>query len=258
MEKHRFDFQRWLKHLVKAAGRSKSARMYFGTLGGRLFENIAIRTLAGGGSFKIHSQHPPSRRWWNWVTNLTQLTLAATSEGDHIDIVDEPFDIGRSLHRAGMMPNGNALIALRMNLGIRANDPDPILPSNPRTQFGIPASPTFPAIDAFHLQPPRTRHGITQPAVWRLFQMKNVQEFGKREIKVTHLNRFLTYVPLDVIVELYQVVPMSHWLSGQVKPFLYCQAESGDVDSVIPVLVACPSRIHEYVLIIPDDVVAQA
>ena len=249
MEKQRVDFQIWLKNFLQAAGRSKSARMYFGTLGGHLFENIAIRALAKGGSFKMRPQPQPTRHWWKWGSISTRLVLPATPEADQLDIVDEALDMARALHSAGVMPAGKALTSLRSSLNIPAGDPNPLLPSNPRAQFGIPSAPNFPAIDAFHVQP---RLSAAQPAIWRLFQMKNVQEDSKREIKLSHLIRFLTYVPIDVVVELYQVVPMPHWPSAKVNPFVYRHgAGAGGVSSR-------PSRIHEFVLVIPDDIVESA
>ena len=252
MKKQRVGFQKWIKDFLYAAGRSKGSRMYFGTLGGHLFENVAIRALAGGGTFKIRSQPGPHRHWWNWGSVSTTLNLDAIPHAQQVDIVVESLDMARALHAAGVMPTNKARVSLRAHLGLAAGAADPPLPAAPTTQFGIPSSPTFPAIDAFVVQPPlpATRRRRACPAVWRLFQMKNVAEDGKREIKIVHLNRFLTYIPAGVTVELYQVVPMPHWKSAKVNAFTYRDA-AGNV-------VPRPAAVDEYVLVIPDDIVERA
>lgn len=247
--------------LVDSNSQRPRRMMHLGTWIGQLFENVAIHTLVRGGTFKRRSQTQTRRRrhWWSrpciWANTSTNLVLQPTHEALCVDIIDEPLDLARTLHGAGIMPTGGALSALRSKLGIIAGAPDPPLPSAPVCQFGIPSSPTFPTIDAFHVQPPLTRGGrgggVVQPGVWRLFQMRNVQADDKREMKISDLKRFLTYVPSDVIVEVYQVVPTAHWSHAQVHPFIY-RDEDGKV-------VPRPTRIaDEFVLLIPDEVIQRS
>jgi hypothetical protein len=191
---------------------TQEARIFFGVLGGRLFENVAIRALAAGGTFKVRAQPSPAKKWV-WEKSSTQVQIAATLQVNQLAIVDEELDMARALFGAGVMPTGPAHAKLTAHLGGAAL----ALPAAVADHFGIPASPNFPAIDAFRVQTAVAGGS----AILQLFQMKNVQEDNKREIKVAHLNRFLTYVPAPVRIELYQVVPLPHWPSAKVLPFIF-------------------------------------
>jgi hypothetical protein len=69
-------------------------------------------------------------------------------------------------------------------------------PTRAGPSMGYPVDPSFPAIDAIQI------HG----AEVRFFQMKNVQDGSRNEIRADLLTQLQAYWP-GTIIELYQVVP---------------------------------------------------
>jgi hypothetical protein len=82
-------------------------------------------------------------------------------------------------------------------------------PTRTGPSMGYPVDPSFPAIDAIQI------HG----AQVRFFQMKNVQEGSRREIRADLLTQLQSYWPAGTIIQLYQVVP--HFRYENLPGFKY-------------------------------------
>ena len=175
---------------------SKGSRggLYFGTLAGRFFEDYAIRQICNGGKFTVKKISAGA----DFVEEITFPALAFPDDIE--DIVDEHADI-------------QAL---------------------PAAKIGVPANPTFPAIDA--LCKGGTIAGVPNDI---FFHMKNVNTVssGAKKVKLNHLNRLHGYMSNNP-VRLYQVVPDLNFASA--KDLTYYNAD-GTVE-------AMPANMEEWMI----------